>query len=270
VELVVVPPAIGCAGDVPVRAVVGDDQPVGLHRAGDAAGLPRQPGDVDARLQPQPLAHPRQRRVLVVGGEVARGPHVLAPGARHRHAQRVVDPAGTGEQRQDRQPGGVGRRPARGAHARPPQAPGRARAGHPAPALAPQREQLVEPAAMAVDQQRVAIAAALDPNAARDRVAHAVALRRVVEPHPRALRAPPDDGVGDPDRPALPAAGAEVGVHAVVEPDRADDRVRVAGDRQIVHPLVGRERGREQGAAGKSRRGEGDAQHVSARSRPRR
>ncbi len=44
------------------------------------------------------------------------------------------------------------------------------------PSSLPEREQLVEPAAAAVDEQRVAVAAALDLHAARDRVADAIAL----------------------------------------------------------------------------------------------
>jgi hypothetical protein len=63
-----------------------------------------------------------------------------------------------GEQRQYRQPGGIGARPARGPQSRPAQAPRRARAGRPAAVLAAQREQLVQPAAAAVDEQRVAVA----------------------------------------------------------------------------------------------------------------
>ena len=61
------------------------------------------------------------------------------PALGHGHAQRVRDAAApdllvAGEQRQDRQPGGVGARPAGRAQARPAQAPGRAGAGGPAPA----------------------------------------------------------------------------------------------------------------------------------------
>jgi len=74
-----------------------------------------------------------------------------------------------------------------GAQARVAQAPGRARAGAPATALAAQRVELEQLAAVAIDEQRVAIAVgvrpALDVDAARDRVAHAVRLVGVLEAH---------------------------------------------------------------------------------------
>ena len=150
--------------------------------------------------------------------------------AADRDPQRVVDPAApdllvAGEQRQDRQPGGVGRRPARRAHRVRAQPPGRARARAPGARPPLQVEQLVEPARAALDQQRVAVpvgvAPALDVDAARDRVADAVRLVRVGERHALARGALGYDVVRDPDRPALVRARAEVGVQALVEPDRA-------------------------------------------------
>ena len=103
----------------------------------------------------------------------------------------------------------------------------------------------------------VGVRPALDVHAAGDRVAHAVGLAGVVEAHARARRAPPDDVVGDPDRPALPEAGAEVGLDRAADPDRADDRRGVGRDRQPVDALVGREReGRAAGDGGRrGRRG---------------
>jgi hypothetical protein len=227
VQLVVVPAAVRRSGDVPVGPVVGHDQPVDLHRAGDPAGLEGEAGDVDARLQAQPLAHPRQVGIRVVGGEVAGGPDEGPPAAGDRHAQRVVDPAGASQQREDGEPGGVRRGPAARAGAWAPQVPGGAGAGAPAPALPAQREQLVQPARAALDEQGVPVAAALDPHAAGDRVAHAVGLGGVVEPHAAALRPAVDDRERDPDRLPLPAARAEIGVHVVVEPDRSHDGVGV-------------------------------------------
>ena len=197
-----------------------------------------------------------------------RRPGERAARLRHGHPQRVPDPAAADlgvarEQRQDRQSRGVGARPAGGPQPRPAQVPGRAGAGVPAVTLAAEREQLVEPAARAVQQQRMAVAVgvrpALDVHAAGDRVAHAVGLAGVVEAHARARRAPPDDVVGDPDRPALPEAGAEVGLDRAADPDRADDRRGVGRDRQPVDALVGREReGRAAGDGG--RRGGGKRQ----------
>ena len=171
-----------------------------------------------------------------------------------------------GEQRQDRQAGRVGARSSRpgaaassaGSTSRP--SPRSSRRAGPASV-----EQLVEPAGAAVDQQRVPVAvrvaAALDVDAARDRVAHAVGLVRVLEAHARARRALADDVVGDPDRAALVGARAEVGVQAVVEPDRGDDRVR-AGQR----PGGGRRAGWSRTSAGtagsrrcgRGRRGRGE------------
>ena len=68
-----------------------------------------------------------------------------------------------GEQRQDRQARRVGARPARRAQLRLAQAPGRARARRPAAALLAQGEQLEQLAAVAVDEQRVAVAVGLRP-----------------------------------------------------------------------------------------------------------
>src|SRR5439155_24061371 len=101
-------------------------------------------------------------------------------------AQRVVDPAArdlvvAGEARQDRQPRSVGRRPAGGAQAVRPEVPDRAGAGMPAPARAAEGVELVERARVAVDDDRVAVAATLAKHVRRDRVRPTVALARVVE-----------------------------------------------------------------------------------------
>src|SRR4029079_11052869 len=108
--------------------------------------------------------------------------------------------------------------------------------------------------AAAVHEQRVAVAVArlpaLDVHAARDGIAPAVGLVGVVEPHAAAVRATPDDVVGDADRAAVPQPGTEVGVDPAVDPDLRHDGVGVGGDGQRVHAFVGGERGGEERAAG--------------------
>src|SRR3989442_5078059 len=63
VQLVVRPPRIRRAADVPGRAVVGDDHPVALQRDQDDAGLARVRTHVEVRLEPDAQAH--WRGVLV-------------------------------------------------------------------------------------------------------------------------------------------------------------------------------------------------------------
>ena len=131
----------GRAADVPVRAVVGEDHPVRLQRLEHDPRLLREARDVDARLQPHAQAHRRQRRVGRVRRVVPRGVDVRLPRPRRGEAQRVVDDAARDlvvarEPGEDRQPGGVGRRPARGPQRVRAEIPDRTRAGLPAAALA--------------------------------------------------------------------------------------------------------------------------------------
>ena len=81
-------------------------------------------------------------------------------------------------------------------------------------------EELVEPAAVAVDDQRVPVAvrvaAALDRDVRRDRVRAPIRLAGVLERDAGLRLRAADDRDRDPDRPAFPEAGAEVGVHRVV------------------------------------------------------
>ena len=212
VQVVVVPAARRRAADVPRRAVVGQQHPVALQRLQHDARLRAEARGVEARAQPHAQPHRRQRRVVRARGEVARRVHVRAPRLRRGEPQRVVDVAAAHllvarEARQDRQPGGVGRSPARRAQAVGAQAPDRARAGAPAPAAAHRigGVQLVQPAAVAVDDDHVAVAvrraAALDGRLARDRVAPAVGLVRVVERDGHPLLAPAHGRERDADRP---------------------------------------------------------------------
>src|SRR5215211_9318617 len=102
------------------------------------------------------------------------------------------------------------------------------------------------------------VAAALDVNALRDRIADVVALVRVLEADARARCLASDDVEGDADRRALPEAGAEVGVESPARADRGDHRRGVARYGQAVDALVPRVRPGKDGAAGRA----GDAQRV--------
>jgi len=118
---------------------------------------------------------------------------------------------------EDRQPGGVGRRPAVRAQVVAGEAPHRAGPGVPAAVAAPGVERLVQLAAAPVDEDRVPVPvgspATLDPGVAAQRVAHLVALAGVVESHRHLAVAAADDGDRDPVRRRLGAeAGAEVRV----------------------------------------------------------
>ena len=130
-----------------------------------------------------------------------------------------------GEAGQDRQAGRVGGRPAGRAKLVRAEIEDRARAGLPATAAGRvEGEQLVELAAVAVDDQRVPVAvraaAALDRDVRRDRVRALVRLVRVLERDAGLRLRAADDRDRDPDRPAFPEPGAEVGVHVVVDADR--------------------------------------------------
>src|SRR5437763_1101198 len=65
IQVLVVPAMIGAAAEEPVGAVVGDDEPVLLHRHRDRMGGAVDAGDVVAGLEPQPQPH--RRRVRAVG-----------------------------------------------------------------------------------------------------------------------------------------------------------------------------------------------------------
>ena len=107
VEVVVRPVRVRRAGDVPGRAVVGEDHPVDLQRLQHDAGLRRELRDVDARLQPHAQAHRRERRARRVRREVPRGIDVRAArlGAVKRSAWSIRRPT-TSSQRAS--PGKIG------------------------------------------------------------------------------------------------------------------------------------------------------------------
>ena len=68
-------------GDEPVRAVVGDDQPVLLERDGDRARRAGEPGDVVAGRETQPQAHRRGARVASPSRRSARRGESRHPGS---------------------------------------------------------------------------------------------------------------------------------------------------------------------------------------------
>ena len=214
------------------------------------------PRDVDRRRS-RSRSPIRERRVAGVGGEVPRRPRERTARLRHGHPQRVPDPAAalsawrasSGRigspaasalvQPEGRSRGGAGSRSRRSRRA--------SRRPRGAARTARRDGSASGPAGAHGDRRRRS--PALDVHAAGDRVAHAVGLAGVVEAHGRAGRAPPDDVVGDPDRPALPESGAEVGLDRAADPDRADDRRGVA-----ARPAAGRRADRSRTGRPGSRR----------------
>src|ERR1700710_3202578 len=57
IEVLVVPAAVAAAAEVPVGAVVGDDQAVALHRFGDHLGAAAEAAETVAGLEPPPRPH---------------------------------------------------------------------------------------------------------------------------------------------------------------------------------------------------------------------
>jgi hypothetical protein len=155
IEQVVAPVGVARALEVPVRAVVGEHQPVQLHRAQDRPRPRAEPAEVEVRPEPEARAH-RRTLGVVDTGLVACRPDGRVSRARDREPDRVGDAARLDlvpahEPRRDREPGGVGGRSGLGAEPVRVQvedgtAP-RARV-----AMVPRRgEQLVEPAHAALD-----------------------------------------------------------------------------------------------------------------------
>ena len=184
------------------------------------------------------------------------------PRSRRRKTERVPDGAlrdllVAHEPRQDRQAGGVGRRPRRRANAVRTQAPGRAGPCVPGSGRAREPAELVETAGVAVDEQRVMVASVFDMDALPDRIADAIALVRILERDLRPRRLARDDVERDPDRAPVPGAGAEICMEAGVEPDRANQRRGVRRHRQRVDAPVPRVRAWEDRAARRVGQAEG-------------
>src|SRR6185503_15384135 len=79
-QLVVVPALVGRAGDIPVRAVVGQDHAVGLERLQNDLGIVRERRYIEAGLEAEALAQRRHARTGLIAGVVARGPDVFIAG----------------------------------------------------------------------------------------------------------------------------------------------------------------------------------------------
>ena len=111
------PAVVRRPAEVPVGAVVGQDQPVLLHGAQHHLGLGRVARDVVAGLEPEAGPHGRQVRVGRRPRLVAGRPQVRRVRRLGRHPDGVGDDARlhlvvAHEAREDRQAGRVGRRPA--------------------------------------------------------------------------------------------------------------------------------------------------------------
>src|SRR5438552_13622281 len=91
------PLRVGAALEEPVAPVVGQDEPVVLHLDQDGLGVravPRgtgaEPGDAEARLEPEPGTHRRQRRVRARARLVPGRPQVGRPRGLPGEPDRVV------------------------------------------------------------------------------------------------------------------------------------------------------------------------------------
>jgi hypothetical protein len=120
IQVGVVPAGIGGATHEPVGPVVGDDEPVVLHACQQDQRRPVVAAGVEVGPQPDPQPHGRQGRVGARRGRVGGGMDESGVGGRERDAQRMGDvPRGhlvvAGKAGEDREPGGVGRRPRVGA-----------------------------------------------------------------------------------------------------------------------------------------------------------
>ena len=194
-----------------------------------------------------------------VGRVVARRVDVRPPRARRREAERVVDHAARDlvvarEAGEDRQPGGVGRRPARGPQLVRAQAPDRARAGRPAAPRVAQRRTARRACRCSCRRASACRSpsrrAALDVDASRDRVAHPVGLVRVLERHASAASARETTSNGMPIGPPshLPEPKSACS-RRVERRSSAISACGVGGDRQRVDALVPRvDRGKDRAA----------------------
>ena len=202
------PTPVGGALEVPGGPVVRQHEAVLRHRTQHDPRLGGVRRDVVAGVEPEARPHRRVARIIGRAGLVACRPQVGPLRDRRGEADRMVDVARphlvvAQEAREDRQAGGVGRRPAIGPQPVRAQVPHRARPCRPPPALQPRVPRLVQPTGARIDHDRVAIAvgvpAALDARGPAQRVAHPVALVGVLERHAHARPAVHDrhrDAVG--------------------------------------------------------------------------
>ena len=195
-------------------------------------------------------------------------PHVGITGLGCGEADGVADDARgdlvvAHEAGQDREAGGVSRRPGVRPQRVRPQVEHRAAVRPPASvAVRVGAEQLVEPAGALVDDEDVAIAAGagptLDRRVGRDRVRARIALAGDAELDRHLGLAGVHDHVRDADRTAVPQPGAEVGVHRGGGADGGHVGRRRRIERERVDPrvpdVVGRQHRARHGATGRPRR----------------
>ena len=212
-----------------------------LHLDQDGLGVravPRgtgaEPGDAEARLEPEPGAHRRQRWVRARARLVPGRPQVGRLGGLRGEPDRVGDRAAGRDRRldlavvqqprQDGQAGRVGGGPARRPEPVGGEAPDRAGAGLRARGRVPRLPQFVERAGGLVDHDRVAVAtrvlAPLDQRVLAERVGAPVALVGDLELDPDQRVRAGDDVVGDAEgkptaiRPEIGVQVEPCGVHA--------------------------------------------------------
>ena len=245
VQVGVVPAGVGRAAHEEGRAVVREHHPVLLERAQDHLVLRREAADVVARLEPEPGAHGRVARATA-SRLVARRPDVRVGRSRRGESDHVVDLARghlvvADEPGQDRQARSITGRPPERTHRVRVEIPRRTRACCPrCPAVVGIRAvELPQPARVTIDDQHVAIAgrarSAFDGGVRRDGIRAGVALVRVAERHRHARLIAGHGRVRDANWPAVPDAGAEVGLEAGSRTDAGDPRRRLRVNGQAGH-----------------------------------
>ncbi|MEA2417227.1 MAG: hypothetical protein QOI58_3884 [Thermoanaerobaculia bacterium] len=269
VEDVVVPARVVRSAHIQVAAVVGDDQAVGLHRLENAAYRFGIAGNVLRRFQAQARAH---RQCAVRRSGAVRTRENVAVRVTNGDAKRVADRNAAvhlvvaDQSRKDRQPRGVGARPALGTACVRIERERCAGACRPVRSGPVQRVELVQHPVVAIDEQHVPVAigvrivarqSAFDPLLLRlrllgDRIARRtsrrgdVAFNVVVEGHGKQrLRAGDDDERHPVDRRrGIAAVAAEIGMHAAGRADVGDECAAVRIDRRRadvrVPPVAGR------------------------------
>ena len=241
--------------EVPRRAVVGEDEAVGLHGLDDRARLGAVAAGGEAGVEAEPRAHRRVGQRRRGAGVVPGRPEVVAARLGRGEADGVVDGAVADllpaqQAGQDRQPGGVGGGPGVRAELVGRQRPHGAGAGPPGGAGDAGVPGLVELAGALVDDDGVhvaaGVAAALDAGVGTEGVLHLVALGRVVEPHPHLRVVAPDHGDRDPVVGPVAVRRPEVRVQVHVGRHVGEPVGRAVVDRQLadvgVPPVVGGER----------------------------
>ena len=249
------PPGVRGAPEVPIRPVVGHDQPVVLHGPQDHLGLWGVGGDVEAGLEPEPGPHGWKVGVAGAAGLVPGRPEERRIGGLGRDADGVGDRAGqhfvvAQQSGKYGQSGGVGRGPAGRSEGVRLEVPDRPGVGGGRRAGRPGVVEFVERAGGRVDHEGVAVTGGLGPTldggVGPERIGSRVALRSVEEGRGHQGVGRRDHGIGHAVGigrvPGRPEVGMEVGggaVHAG-QPGRAvgiDGQPRDVG----VPHVVGRE-----------------------------